>query len=117
MCLWLALIVPTFGDIGGETVMRDKAWAGHPQPVEVGSRQIADIEPQSLRLAALLNDKLQQAENLARVAIARSGFEMDVQLHIRFEEPEVAESGGMGQAHTRRDFLPARVVSQILVWP
>src|ERR1700684_1126849 len=101
MCLRLALIVPTFGDIGVETVMPNQACAGHAQPVEVGPGQIADIEPQPLRLASVLDDELQQDETLARIAEARARLEMDVQLVIRFDEPEIAEPGGVSQAHSR----------------
>ena len=42
---------------------------------------------------------------------------MDVQLLVGFDEPEVAEAGRMGQAHTRRDLFPARIVGQILIRP
>ena len=42
---------------------------------------------------------------------------MDVQLLVGFDEPEVTEARRMGQAHTRRDLFPARIVGEILVWP
>src|SRR5580692_1474896 len=99
MCLRLALVVPTIVDIRLKSVMPNQACAGHAEPVEVRLGQVADIEPQPLRLAAVLDDELQQDESLARVAEARAGFEMNVQLHIRFNEPEIAEAGGMSQAH------------------
>src|ERR1035438_10559687 len=108
MCLWLALIVPPIGDISFGTVMPHQACAGHPQPVEVGLGQIADIEPQPQRLAAVFNDELQQDETFARIAEARAGFKMYVQLLVGLDEPEVAEACGMIQANTRRDLLPTR---------
>ena len=37
------------------------------------------------------------------------------QLLVGFDEPEVVEASRMGQAHARRDLLPARIVGQILV--
>src|ERR1700674_4622737 len=40
---------------------------------------------------------------------------MDVQLLVRFDEPEIAEAGGVSQAHTRGDLFPARIVSEVLV--
>lgn len=40
---------------------------------------------------------------------------MDAQLLVRFDEPGVAEPGGVGQAHARRDFFPSRIVRQILI--
>ncbi len=42
---------------------------------------------------------------------------MDAQLLVGFDEPEVAETGRMSQAHTRRDLFPAGVVGQILIRP
>ena len=69
--------------------MPDQAGAGHPQPIEIGLGQIADIEPQALRLAAMFDDELQQDEAFARIAEARAGLEMDVQLLVGFDEPEV----------------------------
>src|ERR1700683_2566776 len=117
MCLRLALIVPTIGDVGVQAVMPYQAGAGHPQAIEIDLGQIADIEPQPLRLAAVFNDELQQDEAFARIAEVRAGFEMDVQLVVGFDEPEVAEAGGMSQAHTRRDLFPAWIVRQVLIWP
>src|SRR5580700_12284440 len=107
MRLRLALIVPAIGDIGVETVTPYQAGPGHPQPLEIGLGQIAEIDPQPLRLAAVFNDELQQDQAFARIAEARAGLEMDVQLMVGFDEPEVAEAGRMGQAHTRRDLCPA----------
>src|SRR5580698_5723419 len=115
MRLRLALIVPSIGNIGILTVMPHQTCAGHSEPIEVGLRQIADIEPQPLRLAAVFNDKLQQDEAFAGVAEVRARFEMDMQLLVRFDEPEVAEAGRMGQAHPRRDLFPAWIVSEVLV--
>jgi hypothetical protein len=80
MWLRLSLIVPAIGDIGVKTVMPHQAGAGHPQPVEVSLSQIADIEAQPLRFTAVLDDELQQDEALTRIAEARAGLEMDVQL-------------------------------------
>ena len=76
--LRLALIVPAIGEIGGEIVTPHQARAGHPQPVEIRLGQIADVEPQTLRLAAVFDDELQQDETFARIAVARAGLEMDV---------------------------------------
>src|SRR5271170_7081833 len=115
MWLRLALIVPAIGDIGVETVMPHQASTSHAQPVEIGLGQIAHIEPQPLRLAAVFNDKLQQNETFARIAEARAGFEMDVQLLVGFDEPEVAETGRMGQAHARRNLFPAWLVRAKIV--
>ena len=117
MFLRLALIVPPVGQIGGEIVTPYQARAGHAQPVENGLGQIADVESQALRLAAVLDDELQQDETFARIAVARAGIEMDAQLLVGFDEPEVAEAGRMGQAHPRRDLFPARIVGQILIGP
>ena len=64
MWLRLALIVPSIGDIGVLTVVPNQACAGHPQAVEVGLGQIADIEPQALRLAPVFDDELQQGSSL-----------------------------------------------------
>ncbi len=88
MWLRLTLIVPAIGNICVLTVTPHKACSGHPQPVEVGVGQIADIEPQPLRLAAVFDDELQQDETFARIAEARAWFEMDVQLLVGFDEPE-----------------------------
>ena len=109
MCLRLALIVPTIGDIGGETIPPHQARAGHAQPFEIGLGQVADIEPQSLRLATVFDDELQQDETLARIAVARAGFEMDAQLLVGLNEPKVLEPSRMGEAHTRSDFSPAGI--------
>jgi len=59
VALWLTLIVPTVGEIAGEVIPPTQAGAGHAQPVEVSLGQIADVEPQSLRLAAVFDDELQ----------------------------------------------------------
>src|SRR6202161_4852345 len=98
MCLRLSLIVPAVGDIGVETVLPHQACAGHPQPVENGLSQIANIEPQPLRLPPVFDDELQQDETFARIAEARAGFEMDLQFIVGFDEPEVAKAGGMSQS-------------------
>src|ERR1700734_759726 len=116
MCLRLALIVPTIGDVGVQAVMPYQAGAGHPQAIEIDLGQIADIEPQPLRLAAVFNDELQQDEPFARIAEANAGLEVDVQLVVGFDEPEVAETGRMSQAHTRRDLFPTWIGGYILIW-
>src|ERR1700722_14527254 len=115
MWLRLALIVPSIGDIGVLTVMPHQACAGHPQTVEVGLGQVSDIQSQALRPAAVFDDELQQDEAFARITEARARFEMDVQLLVRFDEPEVAETGGVSQAHTRGDFFPARIAREFLI--
>ncbi len=107
--LRLALIVPAIGEICGEILAPRQACAGHAQPVEIGLGQIADIEPQPLHLASVFDDELHQDETFARIAVARARFEMEVQFLVGFDEPEVAEAGRMGQAHTRRELLPARI--------
>src|SRR5436305_297214 len=117
MRLRLALIVPSVGNVGvGIVLGPHQARAGHSQPVEVSLGQIADIESQTLRLAAMFDHELQKDETFTRIAEARARVEMDVQLLVRFDKPEVAEAGRMSQAHARRDLLPARIAGQILVW-
>ena len=96
MFLRLTLIVPAIGEIGGEIVTPYQAGAGHAQPVENGLGQIADIEPQPLRLAAVFDDELQQDQTFTRIAVPRAGFEMDAQLLVGFDEPEVAETRSNG---------------------
>ncbi len=96
MFLDLALIVPAIGHIRGKSITPHQACAGHAQPVEIGSGQIAHVESQPLRLAAVLDNELQQDETFARIAEARARFEMDVQLLVRFDEPEVARSPSNG---------------------
>ena len=49
-----------------------------------------DIEPQALRFAAVFDDELQQDETFARIAEVRAWFEMDMQLLVGFDEPEVS---------------------------
>ena len=118
MGLRLAPIVPPIGHIGfGLPVMKNQACARHPQPIEIGLRQIANIQPQPLRLAAVLDHELQQDETLPRIAEVRAGLKMNVQFVVGFDEPEVAEAGRMRQAHTRRNLLPARIVRQVLIRP
>src|ERR1035441_2427575 len=95
MWLRLTLIVPSFGDVGILTVTPHQACAGHPQTIEVGLGQIADIESEALCCAAVFDDKLQQNETFTGVAEASAGVEMNVKFLVRFNEPEVAESGGM----------------------
>jgi hypothetical protein len=38
------LIIPTVGQIGSEIITPNQARAPHPQPLENGLRQIADVE-------------------------------------------------------------------------
>src|SRR5580700_8767802 len=116
MWLRLALVVPSIGHVSIFAVSPNQACAEHSQAVEVGLGQIAYIEAQAFRLAAVFDDELQQDEAFARIAEARARFEMDAQLLVRFDEPEVAEAGGVGQTHTRSNLFPARVVSEVLVW-
>src|SRR5580658_2664901 len=115
MLLRLTLVVPAVGEIAGESVSPDEASAGHAETFENGVGEIADIESQPLRLAAVFDDELQQDETFARVAEARAWFKVDVQLLVGFDEPEVAEASGMRQAHPRCDLLPARIAGQILI--
>ena len=110
-----ALIVPAVGDIWVLSDFESQAGAGHSQAVEVGLGEVAEIQAEALRLAAVFDDELQQDEAFAGVAEARSRVEMDFQLLIWLDEPEIAESCGMGEAHARGDFFPARVVGQIFV--
>jgi hypothetical protein len=65
MWLRLALIVPSIGDVGVLTVMPNQACAGHPKTVGVDLGQIADIKPQTLGLAPVFDDELQQDEAFA----------------------------------------------------
>src|ERR1700685_3924519 len=101
MCLRLALIVPAIGHIGVDTVMPYQAGPRHAQSIEISLGQIADIEPQPLRRAAVFDNKLQQDETFARITKTRARLKVDVQLVIGFNEPEVAETGRMRQAHAR----------------
>ena len=103
-------VANTIGEIGRETVTPYQACSSHAQAIEIGLGQIADIEPQPLRLASVFDDELHQNETFARIAVACAGFEMEVQFLVRFDEPEVAEAGRMGQTHTRRELFPARIV-------
>src|ERR1035438_2407672 len=115
MLLRLALIVPSIRDVGILTVTPHQACAGHPQTIEVGLGQIADVESEALRCAAVFDDKLQQDETFTGVAELSAGVEMNVKFLIRLDEPEVAESGGMRKTHARRKFSPAWIVGKILV--
>ena len=117
MWLRLTLIVPSVRNVGVLTVaMPNQACTGHPQTVEVGLRQIADIKPQALGLAPVLDDELQKDQAFARIAEVRSRVKVDVQLPIGLQEPEVTETRRMSQAHTRSDPLPAQIAGKILVW-
>ena len=75
MVLRLALIVPTVGEIVGEVAALTQASASHAQPVEGSLGQIADVEPQPLRSAAVFDNELQQDE--AFTGIAELGSELD----------------------------------------
>ena len=91
-------IVPAIGEIRSKIVTPYQACASHAQTVEIGLRQIADIEPQPFRLTAVFDDELKQDEAFTRIAVARPGFEMDAQLLVGFHEPEIVKAGRMGQA-------------------
>src|SRR5579871_1157588 len=77
--------------------------------------QVADVQSQPLRLSAVLDDKLQQDESLAGITEVRSGIEMNMQLLVRLDEPEIAKASGVIQTHARRDLFPARIVGQIFI--
>src|SRR4029077_20643099 len=101
---------PASGEITVESVTPHQACGGHVQVVESSVGEIANVEPQPLRLATVFDDKLEQDKAFARIAVASAGFEMDVQLLVGLDEPEVVESSGMGEADTRSDFSPAGIV-------
>src|ERR1700733_7955571 len=96
MWLRLVLIVPSIRNVGVLTVvMPNQACAGHPQTVEVGLRQIADIKPQALGLSPVFDDELQKDQAFARIAKVRSRLKVDAQLLVGFQEPEVTETRRM----------------------
>ncbi len=70
MFLRLALIVPSIREIGGEIGTPYQAGAGHAQPIEIGIREIADIEAQALRFAAVFDDELQQDEAFTGITVS-----------------------------------------------
>ena len=113
MLLRLALIVPSIREIGGEIGTPYQAGPGHAQRLKLASVRSPTSRPRPCGLAPVFDDKLQQDEALAGVAEPCPGVEMDVQLLIRLDEPEVVEAGGMREAHPRRDLLPARIIGQI----
>src|SRR5450755_2874172 len=110
MFLRLVLIVPAIGEIVGEAFSPHQTCPSHAQVVESCVGEIADVEPQPLRLPAVFDDELEQDEAFARIAVASAGFEMYVQLLVGLNEPEVVESSGMGEAHPGSDLFPAGIV-------
>src|SRR5262245_32481112 len=70
MHLWLALIVPPVGQVRPEVGAPLQAGARHAQPREDGVGQVLDVEDEALGSCSLLDRELQQAEALARVAVA-----------------------------------------------
>src|ERR1700684_2096001 len=111
----LALIVPSIGDVRVLTGTPGQTCPVHTQTVEVGFSQIANVQPEPLLLTSVLNRELQQYEPFSRIAELGSRVEMNAQLLIRFDEPEVAETCRMRQAHLRGDLFPARIGSEVLI--
>src|SRR5580692_6616797 len=97
--LRLTLIIPSVRDIGVLPIGKHQAGASHTQAVEICFSEIADIQAEPLRLAAVLDHKLQQDKTFARITETGARIEMDVQLLVGLNEPEIAETGGMLQAH------------------
>ncbi len=110
-----ALVVPAVGHVRILAVAPDQARARHAEAAEFGLREVADVQAQPLRGAAVLDDELQQDHAFARIAEARAGVEVDAQLLVGLDEPEVVEAGRVRQAHAWRDRLPARIAGQVLV--
>ena len=63
MFLRLASIVPSVCQVGCEIITPHKACALHAETAENGLSKITDINAQSLRLAAMLDDELQQNQS------------------------------------------------------
>ena len=115
MFLGLVLVVPAIRNIRVRPVQEHQARPRHAESLEIGISHIAHVNSQPLRGAAMFDSELQQDQAFARVAEARARLEVDVQLLVRLNEPEVGEAGRMRQAHARRYLFPARIICQILI--
>src|SRR5947209_8694566 len=93
-----SFIVPTVREVGVLTLTPYEAGAGHAEAREVRVGEIPDVESQSLLRAAVLDDELQKDHAFAGVTEVRAGVEVDVNLLVGLDKPEVAEAGGMGEA-------------------
>ncbi len=83
MRLGLTPVVPAVRGVWVLAFAPCQACARHSYAHEVCVGQVAHIESEALRFAAMLDDELQKDEALARIAKVGAGIEVDVQLLIR----------------------------------
>jgi hypothetical protein len=89
----LALIVPTIGKIGSEVRPPHQARTRHAKARESRRGQIVHVNAEPLGLLAVLDSELQQTRTFAGVAKAGAWIEVNSQLLIRLNKPEVVEAG------------------------
>lgn len=106
MLLRFALVVSPVRQIRPDVRAPLQTRASHAEPDEDRVGQLFDVETERFGSGSLFDGELQQAEAFARIAVARAGIEVCAQLLVGFDEPEVVETGGVGQRHACRDDAP-----------
>src|SRR5881275_1478012 len=86
------LVIETVSQVRSEVGPPLEARPRHSKSVEICLGQCAEIQSQTGFPPTVLDNELQQAHSLAGVTVARAWIEMDAQLLVRLDEPEVRKA-------------------------